>query len=99
MEPSIDFLTATEGGTRGLEDPEVLRIAAASGRILVSNDRNTMIRHFKSFISEHDSPGLLVLKQTIPTRLAVAQIQDLWNEIEAEAWRNVVMFGRTSDSD
>ncbi|SRR5579871_6900723 len=49
LELAIDTLDANEGGTRGLPDHEVLRIAAASGRILISHDRNTMIRHFREF--------------------------------------------------
>ena len=32
-EPSVDFLGADDGGTIGVPDPDVLRIAAESGRI------------------------------------------------------------------
>jgi predicted nuclease of predicted toxin-antitoxin system len=40
-EASIDFLTASEGGTRGIPDRKVLELAAAVGRVVVSHDRNT----------------------------------------------------------
>jgi hypothetical protein len=32
-EPCVSFLSAREGGVAGLADPEVLRVAAESGRI------------------------------------------------------------------
>jgi len=44
--PEIDIRTAAEAGLTGPKDPEVLRIAADSGRILVSQDRRTMPAHF-----------------------------------------------------
>lgn len=49
-EPAIDTLSAHEGGTIGLADPDVLLCAAASGRILVSHDRRTMHAHFTRFL-------------------------------------------------
>jgi hypothetical protein len=44
--PEIDMRTPAAAGLDGLKDPEVLRIAADSGRILVSQDRRTMPGHF-----------------------------------------------------
>jgi hypothetical protein len=41
-EPTIDFLTAKDGGVIGRPDPEVLRMSAETGRIVVSHDCNTM---------------------------------------------------------
>ena len=35
-EPSVEFLSAHEGGVVSKPDPDVLRIAAESGRIVVS---------------------------------------------------------------
>ena len=49
-EPGIDFLSAFDAGLRGLPDPEVLRIAAEAGRLLVSHDGRTMPTHFGEYI-------------------------------------------------
>jgi hypothetical protein len=46
LEPSIDFQTAQAAGLAGLDDPDVLKLAAEQGRILVSHDRKTMPAHF-----------------------------------------------------
>jgi len=43
--PEIDMRTAADAALAGLKDPEVLRIAADSARILVSQDRRTMPAH------------------------------------------------------
>jgi hypothetical protein len=41
-EPSLDFLTAQEAGLRGMNDSEVLALAAEGQRALVSHDAGTM---------------------------------------------------------
>jgi hypothetical protein len=59
-EPGVDFRTATEGGLRGLDDEQVLSLAAKDRRILVSHDPKTMPRHFAEFVQSNPSPGVLV---------------------------------------
>lgn len=49
--PGVDIRTANDAGLAGLEDSEVLQIAADAGRILVSQDRRTMPVHFKRFVA------------------------------------------------
>src|SRR6266446_5897606 len=55
--PEIDIRTAAEAGLAGLTDPEVLRIAADSGRILVSQDRRTMPAHFARYAARRTQSG------------------------------------------
>jgi hypothetical protein len=42
----MDFLSANGADLVGVPDPEVLALAAAQERILVSHDFQTMPRHF-----------------------------------------------------
>jgi hypothetical protein len=42
-EPSIDLVSVEEAGLRGNTDPDVLEWAAKEGRVLVAQDKNTMI--------------------------------------------------------
>jgi hypothetical protein len=65
-EPSVDFQSAQTAALEGLEDPEVLAIAAQDGRILVSHDFGTMPRHFRSFVSSRKSPGVFLISQESP---------------------------------
>jgi len=46
-EPAIDFQSANVLNLRGLDDPEVLALAAQEGRVLVSHDLTTMPDHFR----------------------------------------------------
>lgn len=61
-EPSIDFRAAAGVIRDGTPDQDVLRIAAESGRVLVSRDISTMPEHFAQFIQTQDSPGLLLVR-------------------------------------
>src|SRR6516225_1630803 len=72
-EPGIDFQSAPTAGLPGRSDPEVLAIAAAAGRLLVSHDRKSMPGHFAAFISSDTSAGLLI----VPQHMAIARVVDV----------------------
>jgi hypothetical protein len=82
--PDCDFLNADEGGTRGLDDPSILRLAPATDRIVVSHDRNTMTAHFYRFLEQSPSPGLIIVRQSLDFGEVVEQI---------------VLFSEASDAD
>jgi hypothetical protein len=63
--PTLDFQSATEAGLAGLTDRQVLALAADQDRILVSHDVRTMPHHFAAFIQEHQSPGVIVVPQSM----------------------------------
>jgi hypothetical protein len=58
-EPSADFLTASSAGILGIGDPDVLAIAAHTGRTLISHDRETMPAHISRFISRLHESGFI----------------------------------------
>ena len=67
QEPAIDFASAQEACLDGLSDPELLDPAALADRVLVSQDRRTMLNHFRNhLIAGNSSPGLLVVAQDAP---------------------------------
>lgn len=92
IEPAVDFLSAHQGGTIGLSDSEVLRRAAESGRILVSCDRNTIRQEFHRFIARQKSPGLILVKQSLPIRDAIEELLLVWSASDAEEWENLDIF-------
>ena len=69
-EPAIDFQAAKGVILDGTPDPEVLRIAAVGGRVLVTADLRTMLVHFQQFVAEYDSPGVLL----VPSSRSIAEI-------------------------
>jgi predicted nuclease of predicted toxin-antitoxin system len=84
--PEIDIRTAAEARLTDLKDPEVLRIAADSGRILVSQDRRTMPAHFARFTFDAQSPGVILLREAISISTAIEELVLIWNASEAEEW-------------
>jgi hypothetical protein len=84
--PEIDIRTASEAGLAGLNDPDVLRISADSGRILVSQDRRTMPAHFARYVKGAHSPGVILLREATPIASAIKELVLIWSASEAEDW-------------
>jgi hypothetical protein len=78
-EPTVDFLSASDTGTRGLADRQVLELATATGRTLVSHDCNTMTGEFYRLLKEgHSSPGLVIVRQDVDTGRAIEDLLVIW---------------------
>ena len=86
LEPSMDFQTAHAADLAGLDDPDVLTVAAEQGRILVSHDRKTMPTHFGRFILSASSPGLLVVSQKLPVSQVAQELLLIWAASEPSEW-------------
>jgi hypothetical protein len=84
-EPSIDFLSSQESLLHGVGDPELLELVAAEGRVLVSHDCHTMLRHFRDRLKAgKSSPGLLIVAQTAPIADVVEALVVLWAVADRE---------------
>ena len=88
----IDFRTATAAGLAGLNDPEVLALAARDGRVLVTHDHRTMPRYFGDFIRTTSSPGLIVVPQILTIRDAAVALILIWAVTKPEEWVNRVAY-------
>jgi hypothetical protein len=90
--PAIDFRTATSAGLTGLNDQQVLAVAASDGRVLVTHDQATMPRHFVEFTRSHHSPGVLVVPQYLPLGDAADDLILIWTATSPEEWTNRIAF-------
>jgi predicted nuclease of predicted toxin-antitoxin system len=90
--PGVDIRTAANAGLAGLDDSEVLQIAAESGRILVSQDRRTMPWHFNRYVAGAESPGVILLRGAIPISTAIEELVLIWNASEAAEWVNRLVW-------
>jgi Domain of unknown function (DUF5615) len=90
-ELAFDYQTALEAGLTGLQDPDVLTVAAREGRVLLTHDVRTMPQHFALFISEHTSAGVLLVPQSLPRRRVVEDLLLVWIAVEVEEWTNRIM--------
>lgn len=86
-EPSIDFKSANDAALEGLPDPEVLELAAAEGRILVSHDTSTMPVHFAA--RSHlglKNPGVLLTLQSADVGDVIESLLIIWSASSEEEW-------------
>ena len=71
-EPSLNLVLVEEAGLRGRTDPEVLEWAAAEGRILITQDRQTMIGFAWDRVKAGlPMPGLIVRGKGVTIRQAI----------------------------
>lgn len=91
-EPIIDFQTAQAVKLSGLDDEDVLAIAAEEGRLLVTHDRKTIPRYSAEFIKSQVSPGVLIVPQKLPVAKVVEDLILVWVASEAEEWINRMHF-------
>ncbi len=79
QEPAIDFASAQDSRLDYLSDAEVLELAAAAGRVVVSHDRRTMLNHFRNHLAAgKSSPGLLLASQAALIGVVAEVIVVLW---------------------
>ena len=88
----IDFRTAIAAGLAGLNDPEVLVLAARDARVLVTHDHRTMPRFFGDFMRTSSSPGLIVVPQILSVRDAADALILIWAVTTPEEWVNRVAY-------
>jgi hypothetical protein len=77
-EPSVDFQDHVGVIPEGMPDIEVLRLAAGSGRVLVSADVRTMLVQFREFIAQNDSPGLILVPSARPIGSVIEGLLLVW---------------------
>jgi hypothetical protein len=78
----VDFQTAEASRLAGLEDILVLELAAKQNRVLVSHDQSTMEIHFRRFVRDNSSPGLILIPQRVPIGSALNGLQLIWEILE-----------------
>jgi hypothetical protein len=91
-EPGIDFLSANDAKLEGVSDPEVLALAAAEARILVTSDLKTMPGHFGEFLQAGgDSAGVFLVKQHTPVADIIEALLLVWAASDANEWKNRIL--------
>ena len=91
-EPSIDFRGAVGVIPDGTPDPRVLHIAADSGRVLVTGDLRTMRVHFREFVAERESPGVLLIPSSRSIGAAIDGLLAVWLTWSPDDLRNQVRW-------
>jgi hypothetical protein len=92
-EPSVDLKSANDADLEGLSDPEVLELAAAEGRVLVSHDTSTMPVHFaaRSRLGLK-SPGVLLAFQSAAIGDVIESLLIIWSASREEEWAGQIHY-------
>jgi len=92
--PGIDLVRAQDALPEGTPDPEVLAWAAAENRVLITNDRNTMIGFARQRVATGEPvPGLIATTNEQSIGLAIDDILLIAEYMPEEEIRNqVVVF-------
>ncbi len=92
-EPAIDILDVKTTGLRGTKDPDLLRLSAQQGRILITHDRRTMTRHFRDLLASGSShPGLFIVSQRGAIGEIVESLLLVWLASRAEEWHDKIVY-------
>ncbi len=91
-QPELDLVRVQERGLRTAEDPAILEHAARDGRVVVTQDRNTMIADaFTRIRLGQRMPGLLVVRQGMPIGVAIEAILLLAIGSDEGEWESQVV--------
>jgi hypothetical protein len=58
----------------------------------VSHDLRTLPDHFRHFVEQQASPGVILIPQKLPLSTAIEQLLIIWLASEAEEWVNQIRF-------
>lgn len=86
LDPAIEVQAATNLKLHGIDDLQVLLLAAQQGRVLVSHDRRTLPGHFALFLKSQRSPGLIIVSPRLPIGKATELLHLLWAASDAEEY-------------
>ena len=91
-EPVVDFQTAQDAGLEGLNDPDVLAVAAQQGRILVSHDFEPCLAIFGALCPGKRARGVFLISQDSPIRVAVEALLLIWAASDFAEWENHLTY-------
>ena len=91
--PSLDLLRAQEVGLRIADDPSILAWAAGEDRVLLTQDRNTMVGYaYERVTGGQPMPGVIVLSDRQAIGDAIQDILLLAECYAAEEIKDRVVF-------
>jgi predicted nuclease of predicted toxin-antitoxin system len=91
--PGIDLVRVQEVGLRTAADPVILERAALEHRIVITQDRSTMIGFARErIVAGVPMPGLFVLRQGTSISQAIDELLLVDSCSEPEEWRDRIEF-------
>jgi predicted nuclease of predicted toxin-antitoxin system len=91
--PEVDMVHAEDVGLAAADDEVLLEWAADHGRVLVTSDASTMIdAAYQRLRQGKPMPGLVVVRQSLPFRIAIEDLAAIALCSEPSEWESKVTF-------
>jgi hypothetical protein len=91
--PELDLVRALDALPQGASDREVLAWSANDSRVLITNDRNTMLAFaYQRFASGEPVPGIVVTTNEQSVGAAISDILLIAESVTAEEIANQVVI-------
>lgn len=91
--PAIDLVRAQEVGLRSALDPDILEWAAVENRIIITQDRSTMIAFARNRIAAHvPIPGPFVLRSGTTIGQAIDALLLVDSCTDQDEWQDRIEF-------
>jgi len=91
--PGSDIVRVQDSGLAGEEDPVVLERAALDGRMVLTHDFNTMLDCAYARVEAGlPMPGVIAIRQAVPVRLAIDEIEILVECSQQGEWEDQVVY-------
>ena len=94
-EPLMDLLRVGEAGAppKGTRDPDLLLTAEATGRILLSDDKNSLPQHIRRHLAAgRHSCGVLLMKQGFALARFLHDVLLIWHATMADEWVDQLVY-------
>ena len=93
LQPDLDLVRAQDCGIRTATDQVILEEAARAGRVVVTQDLDTMIGYAYERVRRGQlMPGLLVVRQGVPIGRAIEAILLVALGSDAGEWEGQVVY-------
>ena len=73
-------------------DADVLTLSADQGRVLITGDVRTMSGHFEEFVTERDSPGVILVPSSRPIGAVIEGLLLVWLNWSPDQVRNQIRW-------
>jgi len=89
----VDIVTAFEVGLARASDPELLQWAAGEGRLVLTEDVNTLVGFAYDRVSAgQPMPGVFAMVHDAPVATIISDVLLLSEASDADEWRDRVWF-------
>lgn len=87
----IDLVNCQETGLLGSSDSDILRWAIDHGRMVLTHDKSTMIKHWAHLLSSRmHIPGLVVVHEPYSYRRVIGEVCRIAQGSRGEYWNQIV---------